>query len=344
MIPAGHLRILKSMKFSKAGAIALIRYRLLNAGSFGLFCMAAMLGLSAARCIAQETNWTPAYTDEQQDIMNRRLERWSRDDRYPKVKDIFKGRSFMNQNESGDVSWDSAPDSFKDERTARKAGGRLDYVKSLTEKTCFLKLAEGQGAWIFVYDRDATGKYIKAGVITPPTWLQYASVTFVDGLGSGKPKFILIEHQGDEGTGIDERIHWLLGWHNGAFHTVFRETVYYSANVPSAETEYRLNYEFVKGRTPHIEMHSAYDRVCVAAEPYDFHAQWSDWLFWDEKNFSFYNQRAESEKATPDFWDDFRFRQTIETNRVTILNLPPLPPKMLDFDEVEKYWQSIPVL
>lgn len=332
------------MKFLKACVRRLIGSGSSNTGGVGWLCVAGLLGLSATRCIAQETNWTPAYTDEQQDIMNRPLERWRVDDHYPKVNDIFKNRSFRNRDESGNISWDSVPDSFKDERTARKAGGKLDYVKSPTEKTCFLKLAEDQGAWIFVYDRDVTGKYIKTGVITPPTWLQEASVTFVDALGPGRPKFILIEHLGDEGTGILERIHWLLGWHNGAFHTVFRETVYYSANVPSTETEYRLKYKFVKGLTPHIEMHSALDRVDVAAEPYDFHAQWSDCLFWDEKSFSFYNERAESAKATPFFWSDFPFRQTIETNRVNILHLPPLPARMLDYDEVEKYWQRIPLM
>jgi hypothetical protein len=300
-------------------------------------------GLSTA-----QENWTPAYSDEQLDIINNMLGKWKQDAKYPVVKDIFGDHSYKPDWDAAKVDatpWDLVPDSFKDEKEARRMGCRFDYLKNTETKTGLLKFAYCQGVWLFVYDQDASGKYIRNGVITPPTWYDFASVAFVDVFGTGKPKFILIEHQGDHGTGFDEKIHWLLGWHDGTFHTVFRETVYLMIDGLGQQTYYRLNYKFVKGKTPRIETQSSYDLVCVTASPYDFHSNWRDWLFWNEKDFSFYEPKVEEEKASFDsgFNNEFHFRQNLETNRIKILELPPLPSKMWDSEEVEKYWKGIEV-
>jgi hypothetical protein len=307
-------------------------------------CFMLLCGLTTAH----QENWTPAYNDEQLDIINNALGKWKPDEKYPVVKDIFGDKSYKPDWDAAKpdaTPWDLVPDSFKNEREARKAGCQCDYLRSTEKKTCLLKFAEGQGVWIFVYDQDASGKYIKSSVITPPTWYQFASVALVDVFGAGKPKFILIEHQDDHGTGCDEKIHWLLGWHDGAFHTVFRETVYLMINGLGEQTYYRLNYKFVKGKTPRIETQCSYDLVCVTASPYDFHSSWLDWLFWNEKDFSFYDPKVEDEKARFDsgFNNEFHFRQNLETNRIKILKLPPLPQKMWDGEEVEKYWKGIEV-
>ena len=298
--------------------------------------------------LANAENWKPAYSNEQLDIMNHRLKKWKPNERYPKIKDVFDDHSYIpdRANAKSDATpWDLVPNSFKDEGEARKAGCQCDYLKSSEKKTCLLKLGIGQGVWIFTYDQDSSGKYIKDGVIAPPTYYQIASVNFVDVLGAGKPKFILIEHQGDHGTGFDERIHWLLGWHEGAFHTVFRETVMLSINGLGEQTYYGMNYKFVTGKTPHIETQCTYDLVSVTASPYDFHSHWQDWLFWNEKGFSFYESRVEKEKGSfrTSFGNQFRFRQEIEKNRTKILRLPPLPQKMGEDDKVEKYWKGVGV-
>jgi hypothetical protein len=297
---------------------------------------------------AQQENWTPAYSGEQLDIINNALGKWKQDEKYSVVKDIFGDHSYKpdwNAAKADATPWDLVPESFKNEREARKAGCQCDYLKSMEKKTCLLKFAEGQGVWIFVYDQDAHGKYIKSGVITPPSWYEFASVALVEVFGTGKPKFILIEHQGDHGTGCDEKIHWLLGWHDGTFHTVFRETVYLMIDSLGQQTFYRLNYKFVKSKTPRIETKSSYDLVSVTASPYDFHSSWRDWFFWNEKDFTFYDPKVEDEKVRFDsgFGNEFRFRQNIETNRIRILKLPPLPAKMWDDGEVEKYWEGIGV-
>jgi len=146
--------------------------------------------------------WSPAYTDDQLDIVNKALEKWKPETKYP-VKDIFKDESYKpdwnNLKEDGTV-WDAIPDSFKNEREALRAGCKCDFIKDSKNRTCLLKLVQGQSAWIFVYDQDAAGKYAKSGVIEPPTWYGIASVALVDISGTGKPKFILIEHQGGSGT------------------------------------------------------------------------------------------------------------------------------------------------
>ena len=83
--------------------------------------------------------------------------------------------------------------------------------------------------------------------------------------------------------------------------------------------------------------------MCVTAQPYDFHASWREWLFWNEKDFSFYEQRKQGENAafSTGWGNDFPFRQKVDLNRVKVLELPPLPQKMWDYDEVEKYWKGI---
>jgi hypothetical protein len=290
--------------------------------------------------------WEPAYSEQQLDVINGQLEKWKQVESYTKVKDIFgDGDDELNRTEANQdaAPFDVMPNSFADERAAKAAGGHCDYVKNMTNKTCLFRRWEGQGAYIFVYDEDAAGKFVKTSVIAPPTWYAIASVELVDVFGAGSPKFILIEHEGGCGTGSEERIHWLLGWHNGAFHTVFRETAYVSNDGLGERTVYRLNYKFVKGKTPRIETQATYDIVAVTAEPHDFHSQWRDWLFWNEKDFSFYERRIQKENATfsTGWGNEFKFRQNIEKNRLKILDCPPLP-KRGDIDtKLDKYWKRI---
>jgi hypothetical protein len=212
----------------------------------------------------------------------------------------------------------------------------------MEKKTCLLKFVFGQGVWIFVYDQDASGKYIRTGVIAPPTWYGFASVAFVDIFGPDKPKFILIEHQGDSGTGIDEKVHWLLGWYGGAFRTVFREPVYLTIDGLGDQTFYQMNYKIIKGKVPRIDTRCRYEQVSVTASPYDFHSSWRDWFFWNEKEFSFYYTKVENERIqNGSFFKELSFRLSLETNRANILKLPPLPQNMWGDTNVESYWNSI---
>jgi hypothetical protein len=290
-----------------------------------------------------QTNGSPAYDEVQLGVIQKALDKWEPDLKYSVVKDIFKGRSFQPDWDTVKpqaTPWEQVPDSFPNEQEARRAGCRCDFIKNTKTKTGLLKLAAGQEAWIFVYDQDAGGKYTKNGVITPPTWYSLASVALVDVLGKGAPKFILIEHQGDSGTGRDEKIHWMLGWDGKAFRTVWRETVlWYNAGL-GENVVYRMKYRFVKGKRPGIEASYFFDKVLVTAHPYEFHSGWRDWLFWNEKTFSFYDPGMEDDKIENGavFDSEFTFRSNIERNRKGVLALPTLPPKMWEQDAVQKYW------
>ena len=286
--------------------------------------------------------WPQVHTYEQVEIMKNALEKWKPDLTYPEVQDIFSRESSPDPNIPED-DWDLAPKSFKNEHEALKYGAICDYITTTTKKTCLLRITGQQGAWVFVYNPDSSGRFVKTGVITPKTWYDIGLVQLVDVFGPGTPKLILIEHQGDSGTGVDERIHWLLGWHNGAFRTVFRETVLFTNSTLGENTVYRMNYHFVKGKNPHIEATYSLDVVYVTAYPYDFHSHWRDWLFWNEKAFSFYDSRHLNEQLELGSFGynklDLRFK--VERNRQKILKLPPLPPRMWNYDEVTKYWHDI---
>ena len=286
------------------------------------------------------TNFPPAYSPNQLAIIKENLNKWKAPEESSGVKDLLRGQprwQFGTHDE-----WNYAPDSFQDEKEARKAGCQFDSVKSPDKKNALLKITYIHQAWIFVYDEDSFGRYIKTGVIVPPTWFSYAAVTFVDVLGPKQPKFILIEHNGDIATGHDEKVHWLVGWRDGAFHTAFRETVYMRTSEPGEETRYRMNYRIVKDSGIRIEAQCIYDRVLANSNPYDFHSNWRDWYFWNDKTFSFYdpNSIAERIRLGTDAGMDFNVRLTLETNRLKILSLPPLLPKMTEMDAYE-YWKGI---
>jgi hypothetical protein len=290
--------------------------------------------------------WAQVHTDAQLDLMDNTLEKWKPDLHYSNVKDIFIGREYRPDFEhlpQDATVWDQAPESFANDREARRSGAVCDYIKTATNKTCLLRITGGQGAWIFVYDPDPAGHYVKTGVITPKTWHDIGLVQLVDAFGSGKPKLVLIEHQGDSGTDVNERIHWLLGWHNGAFRTLFRETVLLDVCCLGERTVYRVNYHLVKGKIPRIEATYCLDAVYVTAYPYDFHSHWRDWLFWNEHTFSFYDDRHEEEQVRLGSleYNKLELRLEVERNRQRILKLPPLPLQMWDYDEVTKYWQDI---
>ena len=290
--------------------------------------------------------WPQVHTDAQLDVMNNTLGKWKADRHYSKVRDVFNGHNYnpdFKQLPEDATVWDQAPNSFKDEREACRSGAVCDYIKTATNKSCLLRITGGQGAWIFVYDPDSFGHYVKTGVITPKTWYDIGLVQLVDVFGSGRPKLILIEHQGDSGTDVDERIHWLLGWHDGAFRTVFRETVLLSVSCLGEVTVYRVNYQFVKGKIPRIEATYSLDAVYVTAYPYDSHSRWRDWLFWNEDTFSFYDNRHEKEQlklgSLP--YNKLNLRLDVERNRQKIRKLPPLPSRMWDDADVAKYWHDI---
>jgi hypothetical protein len=283
------------------------------------------------------------YTEPQLDLMNGKLEKLKTDLHYPAVKDIFQHREYkpdFNHLSADADAWQLAPDTFKNEREARRAGAVCDYIKSTANKTALLKITFGQGVGFFVYDPDPSGQYHKTSVICPPTWYGIGLVLLVDVFGPGKPKFILIEHQGDHGTGVNERIHWLLGWHDDSFRTVFRETAFLDFGDLGANNAYSMNYKIVKGKNPRIEATFSLDAVYVTAEPYDFHSHWRDWFFWNEKDFSFYDPRIQDEKLELGSFEynKYNFRLKIERNRKAVLKLPPLPPRMFD---VDKYWKPI---
>jgi hypothetical protein len=59
------------------------------------------------------------------DIINNVLGKWKPDDKYPTVKDIFHDRSRKpdwDKAKADATPWELAPDSFKDEAEAIKAG------------------------------------------------------------------------------------------------------------------------------------------------------------------------------------------------------------------------------
>jgi len=104
-----------------------------------------------------------------------------------------------------------------------------------------------------------------------------------------------------------------------------------------------MNYKIVKGKHPRVEATHSYDAAYVSVNPYDFHSTWKDWLFWNEKTFSFYDPRIETEKIKliSGSDDSFSLRLQVERNRKKITKLPPFPQSKSAADNDDKYWKGI---
>jgi hypothetical protein len=86
-----------------------------------------------------------ANTDAQLGAMNKTLKKWKPDLRYSEVKDIFNGRNHSPDFEhlpQDATIWDQAPNSFKNEREARRWGGVCGYIKAATNTSLSATLAE----------------------------------------------------------------------------------------------------------------------------------------------------------------------------------------------------------
>lgn len=284
--------------------------------------------LSTGFTLAQHKSET-GYDLSQIEWITKDLEAWElkqvNDSAYTKVKNIFLHDYEPKEYYDGNIT-EFTPKYFQNQEQARKEGCQCDYVKSRERKTCFLRVTQGQGVWLLVYDRDSTGKYIRNQFICIPTWYAIANITFVDIFGNGQ-KLLLLEHQGDHGTGVNEKVHWILGWHDEGFRTVFWETVKYYCNCMGSLQNYRMQYTIVKGKQPRVLMRCRYDAVNAQMEPYDFHAEWKDWLIWDEKAFSFYKTQFENSKVEiGNFYGcNLCIRRNISQIRNLVLKLQPVP-------------------
>ncbi|HVM62186.1 MAG TPA: hypothetical protein VMV72_15085 [Verrucomicrobiae bacterium] len=272
---------------------------------------------------ADNAKWEPAYDESQLEFINKSLDTWKPSEKHTTVRDIFPQKQYQPPSDKLTL-WPSeaSPDSFPSQQQAIREGCRCDFIKNLEHKTCLLKTTGCQGAWLFVYDRDNSGKYVRNQIISVPTWYDLADVDFVDVFGDGQ-KFLRIEYVGDHGTACYEKIHWILGWHEGAFHTVFWEPVYYQLG----ETHYRTEYDIQKGMRPRIVLKHHYDTVLTGAEPYDNHSEWTEWLFWNATAFSLYDAKIADTNIQNGKWTQGLdgLRMNIERGREEVLKLPPLP-------------------
>lgn len=295
--------------------------------------------------------WTPPYEEDELGIMNKSLEKILTKDPKEKwkkitgVKDIFKGKAYSApldyKPEASEV--DRAPEYFDNKTKAKLAGAKCEHIKSTEEQTCLLLVREGQGAGLIVYDRDNKGRYKKNQIICVPTFYSTAAVDFVD-LGRKRPKLIRIEHVFGHGTDLYSLMHWVFGWHNNEFRTVLWEKVYERITVLGDDNYFYLNYKISQGRRPNILLTYSFDKTAITAEPYDFHAKWREWLFWDDNNFSFYNPSHEKSKL---YYSKGLFckRVKIGAIRKRILTLGPVPNPQTCNDNIaddyfEKIWEN----
>ena len=174
------------------------------------------------------------------------------------------------------------PDSFSSREEALRAGCRFVTLKGPRTDTCVLS-AFGQNQMdLVVYERTDSPSYRARHQIPITSWYWGAKLSFVDVLGRGT-NWLVIDTEGMRGTGIYQRVLFVIGWDGEHFRTVAAESLSYRCSRPTSPADYLLEvaYNFERGVDPAIRF------KYVLAENGRTIGQWSDLLRWNRGRFAF---------------------------------------------------------
>ncbi len=191
------------------------------------------------------------------------------------------------------------PDLFKTGQEARRMGCRMAALKGDRQPSCFLPKYDLMERTFLVtfYDSNDQGQWVRSGQLCFPSWHGRAKVKTKDILGTGQ-EFLLVEFEGNTGSGVLQMILMMLGWFDGRFKPVLAETISYDRNVMGAEEHLSMNYSLKKNASQRI-LHLRFKQ--------DRRPSRSEDLVWDEQAHSFYQEGEKRKKleGAASFCGDF---------------------------------------
>jgi hypothetical protein len=239
-----------------------------------------------------------------------------------------------------------SPPAFTSIEEAEKQGAICDFIKTTKARTCLIKLTAfmcgqpSQGACLAFYDSNpGSPTLVRNEIIAPPTYYQDLYVDLIDIPNDGR-KLVRIEHQGGHGTGVGERIHWIIGYKDGAFRTAFREHVYGHNDQHDDTSVYRVKYLIVQSPVFKIVAEHFYDRLHESPCHGDLHVKWTDVLTYDSKSCSFYSCQSSCDMVNFAKEMGLKVRVTLEQDRMIIRKMPPVPAQLWKDEEVSRYWSK----
>lgn len=186
--------------------------------------------------------------------------------------------------------------SFQDIEHAIKNGCKISQLKTRDVKNCVLETFDGHDLILTIYDSTAQGNYIKAERIRITSWYNEAKVRYEDLLGRGVD-FIMVEFEGNTGTGTLQKNLAIFGWYKGRFIPVLIEPLSYYIDSKGRRTGLKVIYEIKNRRSENIALNFNYSYSKEKPQK-TLKYNWNDHLQWDNATFSFYKKEIKQEKFT----------------------------------------------
>jgi hypothetical protein len=190
-----------------------------------------------------------------------------------------------------------APDAFWNKEEATACQCHMVNLKGGKLPSCVLQVFEGQELKLIIYDGHENGAFFKDRVLCIPSWYQKAKVKYSDLTKKGR-QFIWVTFEGNTGTGVLQMILMIIGWHDGKYVPVLAETIDYYNSERGKFNKLKMNYKIdnIKTRKVSLRLKYKYREEYINRIPSRCNRSWTDVLKWNEKSFSFYNEREERSK------------------------------------------------
>lgn len=181
-------------------------------------------------------------------------------------------------------------------------------------KNCVAVTFNSHDLVLTVFDIDRDGIYTKMNQFLISSWYNEATVYYKDLIGKGT-YFIIVEFEGNTGTGTFQKILGIIGWHNGRFVPVLIEPLSYYIERNGRLTELIVDYEFLHSGTSKLSLHLKYK---YSQEFIDkiVRCNWNERLEWNERNFSFYGKNINKTQQIKDASTPVRKNITAVRNKV----------------------------
>lgn len=181
---------------------------------------------------------------------------------------------------------------FRNSEDATSAGCKSIHLKSNNFTSCILEEFDGHDLILTAYDLKE--RYIKSKQFVITSWYNEAKVRYENLLGHGTD-FIIVEFEGNTGTGVSQKILAVIGWHDGRFVPVLIEPLSYYIDSKGLLTDLKVEYEFQRIGTGEVSLEFIYSYSKEFPKKTTKY-NWSERLTWNDKTFSFYGVNIPSNK------------------------------------------------
>lgn len=222
------------------------------------------------------------------------------------------------------------PESFASSAEAIKAGCKVIRLKSPHLKSLMLTGWDQRETIIAIYDPAPDGRIRKAHEIRITSWYGFATASISDWL-KNRTDFILVEFEGNTGTGTLQMILTAFGWDGRKLLPVLMETISYTNCFDLddyAELKNRFSIKYAKTGEPMFV--AKYDLTTDATKK-PTHAYWTDALVWDRNLFAF--RFAANQSSKPSTTYGAKVRNSIQETRKRLLQTRPTNEEIIIDDD-----------